>query len=150
LQSLFRRDPVNRFVIVDNGDRFLAAVVSLQPVMVTATGRKMSYLVSCALNTPPTLSAITNANYSAFISGTDTIVVWGQTFMDSGGNSLVFQRSGYPDVVMSESSGSSFWDYSTGRINATLTGQLASGTWALTVHNACSPTPSNSRSVTVQ
>jgi hypothetical protein len=141
---------VNQFVIVDNGNGFLTAVTSPQAVLVTATGRKMSYLVSYPISTPPTLTAVTNASYAAAISPTDTIVVFGQGFTVSGGNSLVLQRSGYADVVLSETDGSYFWDYSTGQINASLGGMLASGTWALTAHSACSPTPSNSLSITVQ
>ena len=141
---------VNQFVIVDNGDGFLTLVTSPQPVMVTAIGRKMSYLVSCPLNTPPTLSVVTNSNYSTTIRATDTITAWGQGFTPAGGNSLVFRRSGSGDVVLNESSGSTFWDYSTGQINAPLGGQLAAGVWTLTVQNACSPTPSNSIMVTVQ
>jgi hypothetical protein len=34
---------VNQFVIVDNGQGFLTAVVSPQPVLVTAIGKKMHY-----------------------------------------------------------------------------------------------------------
>lgn len=37
---------VNRFVIVDNGHAFTTVVVSPQAVMVTATGKKMTYPVS--------------------------------------------------------------------------------------------------------
>ena len=47
---------VNRLVIVDNGHRFLTAVVSPQAVMVTAMGRKMTYLTVCPVNTPLVLA----------------------------------------------------------------------------------------------
>jgi hypothetical protein len=141
---------VNRFVIVDNGQEFLSAVVSPQPVFVTATGRKMSYLENCPATTTPVLTATTNTTGTVNISASGIIVVWGQGFTPSGGNSLVFQRPGYQDVVLSESGGGSFWDYSNIQINASLGGLLASGKWNLTVHSACSGSPSNSLSVAIQ
>jgi hypothetical protein len=103
----------------------------------------------CVLNATPVLTAVTNSSYSATLSGTGTISVWGQGFSESGGNSLVFQRSGFQDVVFSETDGFYFWDYTPGQINASLGGLLASGAWTLTVHSACSATPSNSLSVTI-
>lgn len=141
---------VNSFVIVDNGQAFLTAVVSPQPVLVTATGRKMTYLESCAATAAPVLAAVTNTTGTGNISASGIIVVWGQGFTPSGGNSLQFQRSGFQDVVLNESSGGYFWDYSSGQINAALGGLLASGTWTLTVHSACSGSPSNTLSVTTQ
>jgi hypothetical protein len=141
---------VNRFVIVDNGQGFLTAVVSPQAVLVTATGKKMTYLESCPAAGAPVLTAATNATETANILASGIIVAWGQGFTPSGGNSLVFQRSGYQDVVLSESAGTYFWDYASGQINAALGGLLASGTWTLTVHSACSGSPSNSLSVTIQ
>jgi hypothetical protein len=141
---------VNRLVIVDNGQGFLTAVVSPQAVLVTAVGKKMTYLVNCPSTTAPVLTAATDTSGSSNVSGSGTIEVWGQGFTPSGGNSLVFQRSGYPDVVMSESSGGYFWDYSAGQVNASLGGLLAAGTWTLTVHSACSGSPSNALSVTIR
>jgi len=140
---------VNRLVIVDNGQSFLTAVVSTQPVMVTATGRKMSYLSGCPLDTAPSLSAVSDLNNGTTLSSKGTIVVWGQGFTPSGGNVLVFQRPGYQDVVYSETSGTYFWDYAGGQINAALGGLLAPGSWTLTVHSACSAAPSNGLQVTV-
>lgn len=140
---------VNRIQIVDNGQSFLTAVVSPQPVMVTAVGRKMSYLAGCPLDTAPVLSAVTDISSAPTISGKGTIAVWGQGFTPSGGNALVFQRSGYQDVVLNETSGAYFWDYASGQINAALGSLLAPGTWTLTVHSACSASPSNSIPVTV-
>lgn len=140
---------VNQFVIVDNGHGFLTTVVSPQPVMVTAIGHKMSYLEGCPLDTAPVLAAVTDSNYNATLSGKGTISVWGQGFTSSGGNTLVFQRAGYTDAVFSETNGSSFWDFSPTQINASLGGLLAPGAWNLTVHSACSATPSNSISVTI-
>jgi hypothetical protein len=141
---------VNRFVITDNGQTFLTAVVSPQAVLVTATGKKMTNLASCPVNTPPVLAAATDVNNTGNIAAGGTIVVWGQGFTPSGGNSLVFQRAGAPDVVLSESSGALFWDYSAGQINATLGGALTPGTWTLTAHSACSGSPSNTLSVPIR
>lgn len=141
---------VNRFVITDNGQAFLTAVVSPQAVLVTATGKKMAYLASCPVNTAPLLAAVTDSKSAGAITAGGTIVVWGQGFTPSGGNSLVFQRTGFPDVVLSEASGSSFWDYSASQINAAIDGALAPGTWTLTVHSACSGSPSNGLSVTIR
>jgi hypothetical protein len=139
---------VNRFVIVDNGQAFTTVVVSPQAVMVTATGKKMTYLAMCPANAAPVLTAATDLDGSGNVSASGTIVVWGQGFTPSGGNSLVFQRPGVSDVVLSESNGSYFWDYSTGQINASLRG-LAPGTWTLSAHSACSASPSNTLSVTI-
>jgi len=140
---------VNQLVIVDNGQSFMTAVVSPQPVLVTATGRKMSYVAGCALDTVPMLAAVTDINNAPTLSAKGTLAVWGQGFTPAGGNALVFQRSGYPDVVLTETTGSYFWDYSSGQINAALSGLLAPGAWNLTVHSACSATPSNTLSVTI-
>ena len=141
---------VNRLVIVDNGHTFLTAVVSPQAVMVTAMGRKMTYLTVCPVNTPPVLAAATDPDSTGGIAAFGTLVVWGQGFTPAGGNSLVFQRSGYSDVIFSESSARYFWDYSTGQINASLGGLLAPGIWTLTVRSACAASPSNALSVTIQ
>jgi hypothetical protein len=103
----------------------------------------------CVLNATPVLTAVTDSSYGATVSGTSTILVWGQGFSQAGGNSLVFQRSGYQDVVFSETDGLYFWDFTPGQINASLGGLLASGTWTVVVHSACSTTPSNSLSVTI-
>lgn len=103
----------------------------------------------CAQDTAPVLTAVTNSSYGATLSGNSTISIWGQGFTQSGGNTLVFQRSGSQNVVFSETDGLYFWDFAIGQINASLGGQLASGTWTLTVQSACSTTPSNSLSVTI-
>jgi hypothetical protein len=140
---------VNRFVIVDNGQGFLTVVASPQAVMVTATGKKMAYLPSCPVSTAPVLTAATNADDGGSITTSGTIAVTGQGFTPSGGNALVFQRPGVSDIVLSESSNGYFWDYSSGQINASLRG-MAAGKWTLTVHSACSASPSNALSVTIQ
>jgi hypothetical protein len=140
---------VNQFVVVDNGQGFLTAVTSPQAVLVTATARKMSYLASCPVNTPPVVAAGTDIAGGSTVSARGTIIVWGQGFTPSGGNSLVFKRSGFADIVRSETSGGSFWDYSSGQINASLDGLPAPGLWTLTVHSACSGTPSNDFSVNI-
>jgi len=103
----------------------------------------------CVVDAVPVLTSVTNNSYGATLSGTGTILVWGQGFTESGGNSLVFQRAGYQNVVLSETDGLYFWDYTTGQINASLGRLLAAGTWTLTVHSTCSATPSNSLSVTI-
>jgi hypothetical protein len=103
----------------------------------------------CLADAAPVLSAVTNNSYGATLSGNGTILVWGQGFAQSGGNTLVFQGSGTQDVVFSETDGLYFWDFLPGQINASLGGLLAPGSWTLTVHSACSTTPSNSLSVTV-
>ena len=104
---------------------------------------------SCPQATAPVLEAATNDSYGATLSGTGTILVWGQGFAPSGGNTLVFQRSGSQNVVFSETDGLYFWDFAAGQINASLGGLVAPGSWTLTVDSACSTTPSNSLSVTI-
>jgi hypothetical protein len=104
----------------------------------------------CVQDTAPVLAAVTDSNYGTTPSANGTIVVWGQGFSQSGGNTVVFQRSGYQDVAYSENDGLYYWDNATDQINASLGGLLASGTWTAMVHSACSTTPSNSVSVTIE
>ena len=104
---------------------------------------------SCSQGTVPVLAAVTNNSYGPTLSGTGTILVWGQGFAPAGGNTLVFQRSGYPNIAFSETDGLYFWDFAAGQINASLGGLLASGSWTLTVQSPCSTTPSNNLSVTI-
>jgi len=141
---------VNRLVVVDNGQGFLTVVVSPQPVMVTATGKKMAYMASCPANNPPVLFNATDSGNSTDLTAGSTIVVLGRDFTPSGGNSLVFQRAGSSDVVLSASGGSWFQDDSSSVITAFLGGRVRPGTWNLTVHSACSPSPSNALSVTIR
>lgn len=141
---------VNRFVISDNGQSILTAVVSPQAVLVTATGRKMAYLATCPVNNAPVLATVTDLDGTGNISASGTIVVWGQGFTPSGGNTLVFERTGSATVMLSESGSTYYWDYSTGQINAFLGNLLAKGTWNLTVHSACSAAPSNAIPITIK
>jgi hypothetical protein len=104
----------------------------------------------CVQDTAPVLAAVTDSNYGTTPSANGTIVVWGQGFSQSGGNTLLFQRSGYQDVEYSENDGLYYWDNAADQINASLGGLLASGTWTAIVHSACSATPSNSVSVTIE
>ena len=78
------------------------------------------------------------------------VLVWGQGFSQSGGNTLLFQRSGYQDVAFTEGDGLYYWDLDPGQINASLGGLLVPGPWTLTVQSACSSTPSNSLSVAIE
>src|SRR5580704_9479936 len=103
----------------------------------------------CLADAAPVLSAVTSNSYGATLSGNGTILVWGQGFAQSGGNTLVFQGSGSQNVVFGETKGLYFWDLAPDQINASLGGLLAPGPWTLTVHSACSTTPSNSLSVTI-
>ncbi len=104
----------------------------------------------CVQDAAPVLSAVTDSNYGTALSAGATIIVWGQGFSQSGGNTLVFQRSGSPDVAFTENDGLYYWDLSADQINASLGGLLASGSWTVTVHSACSSTPSNNLSVTIE
>jgi hypothetical protein len=104
----------------------------------------------CLQDAAPVLAAVTDSNYGPMLSANGTIVVWGQGFSQSGGNTLVFQRSGYQDVAFTENDGLYYWDQAPDQINASLGGLLASGPWTVTVHSACSTTPSNSLSVTIE
>ena len=104
---------------------------------------------SCSQATVPVLAAVTNSSYGTTLSGTGTILVWGQGFSPAGGNTLVFQRSGSQNVAFSETDGLYFWDFAAGQINASLGRLVASGSWTLTVQSPCSATPSNSLSVTI-
>jgi hypothetical protein len=104
----------------------------------------------CLQDTAPVLAAVTDGNYGATLSANGTIVVWGQGFSQSGGNTLVFQRSGYQDVAFTENDGLYYWDLAADQINASLGGLVTSGPWTVTVHSACSGTPSNSLSIIIE
>ncbi len=117
-----------------------------QPIHGVVTSPK----AGCQQDTAPVLAAATDSNEAAMPSSNGTIVVWGQGFSQSGGNTLVFQRSGYQDVAFNETDGLYYWDLAAGQINASLGGQLAPGPWTLTVHSACSSTPSNTLALTIE
>ncbi len=103
----------------------------------------------CQQDTAPVLAGVTDSNYGPMLSGSATILVWGQSFSQTGGNTLIFQRAGYQDVAFNETDGLYYWDLAPDQINASLGGQLAPGTWTLTVHSPCSTTNSNSLSVII-
>jgi hypothetical protein len=104
----------------------------------------------CLQDIAPVLAAVTDSNYGAMPSANGIVLVWGQGFSQSGGNTLLFQRSGYQDVAFTEGDGLYYWDLDPGQINASLGGLLVPGPWTLTVQSACSSTPSNSLSVAIE
>ncbi|MCX6618374.1 MAG: Ig domain-containing protein [Acidobacteria bacterium] len=98
----------------------------------------------------PLVNAATNGAYESTVHTNDWIIVWGNGFSVTGGNSLQFTRPGYNDVWMAEGQTSyGFWDQSYRQINAELGGRLAAGTWTLYVWNGYSPNPSAAFTVTI-
>jgi len=97
----------------------------------------------------PTISAVTDNEYSANIGQYDYLVVWGDGFSRFGGNTLQFVRSGYSDVWMWINDGYFFWERSYNQINAYLAGRLAPGTWSLYVRNGYPSGPAGPFPVTI-
>jgi hypothetical protein len=98
----------------------------------------------------PTISSATDQNYESTINTFDTIIVWGNGFSLTGGNTLQFTRPGYADVWMYQGDGHYFWDLSYRQINASLDGRLAPGAWTLYLRNGYGPNnPSAAFPVTI-
>jgi hypothetical protein len=104
---------------------------------------------SVSIGLGPIVQAVSDANYSSYITSNSTIIVWGRGFSKEGGNTLQFTRPGYADVWMYEGDGHYYWNGSVWQINASLDGRLAPGTWTLYVRNGYSGTPSSPYIVTV-
>lgn len=77
------------------------------------------------------------------------MIVWGNGFSITGGNTLALKRSGYADVWYYETDGLYYWDYGYYQINAALGGRAAAGTWTLYVRNPYDGTPSAGFQVTL-
>lgn len=131
-----------------------AAFYALGTQTVTFTGTNLASssqnaTASVTIGPGPTVSAVTDQNLSSTINANDTIVVWGNGFSLTGGNTIQLTRSGYPDVWMYEGDGYYFWDESHTQINASLAGRAAPGQWSLYVRNYWSGTPSAAYTLTV-
>jgi hypothetical protein len=131
-----------------------AAFYTLGSQSVTFTGNNL-YSTSryatanFSIGLGPTVNAVTDQNYSYTINRYDTIVVWGNGFSLTGGNTIQLVRAGYSDVWMYEGDGHYFWDDSHTQINASLDGRAAAGQWTLYVRNYWSGTPSAAYSLTI-
>jgi hypothetical protein len=78
---------------------------------------------------PSVINAITASDYTYNIHTNSTIVVWGNGYSKTGGNTIQLTRSGYGDVWLYETDGYYYWDQSYYQINASLNGRAAAGTW---------------------
>jgi hypothetical protein len=86
----------------------------------------------------PAVAAVTDGSYSANVSATGTMIVWGSGFSATGGNSIHLTRAGSGETVtLNIGGGTYFWDLSPYQINARLPAGTAAGQWTLTVQNAC-------------
>jgi hypothetical protein len=116
-----------------------------QSVVITGTsvgGTQETASAVVTIGVAPIVNAVTNQNYSYTIGSNDTMIVFGNGFSLSGGNTLQLTRSGYPDVWFYDGDGYDFWDQSNFQINAALNGRAAPGVWNLYVRNNYSGTPS--------
>jgi hypothetical protein len=123
-----------------------------QTVTITGTsagGTQQTASATVTIGSGPIVNAVTNQNYSYTIGSNDTMIVWGNGFSLSGGNTLQLTRSGYPDVWFYEGDGYYFWDQSNFQVNASLNGRAAPGVWNLYVRNNYSGTPSAAYQVTI-
>jgi 2',3'-cyclic-nucleotide 2'-phosphodiesterase (5'-nucleotidase family) len=94
----------------------------------------------CAGAAAPAIAAVTNLNYGSSVSAPGTVVIWGSGFSPSGGNAVTLNGAGgLVGVSLNLAAGNYFWDLSPGQINAAIPQNL-SGTWVLTVRNACGAT----------
>jgi len=120
---------------------------------VTLTGFNGSQSATASASIPvylnPVVNAATNQDYQSTIHANDWIIVWGNGFSVTGGNSLQFTRPGYDDVWWYDGCGYGFWDLSYWQINAQVAGRLAAGTWTLYVRNGYSSNPSAEFTVTI-
>ncbi|HSB13571.1 MAG TPA: hypothetical protein VLE22_03880 [Bryobacteraceae bacterium] len=105
-------------------------------------GSPQNASASVTIGLGPIVNAATDQNYTYTINAYDTIIVWGNGFSLTGGNTIQLTRAGYPDVWMYNGDGHYFWDHSHFQINASLDGRAATGQWTLYVRNGYSGTPS--------
>lgn len=123
-----------------------------QTVTITGTsvgGTQQTASTTVTIGDGPIVNAVTNQNNSYQIGSNDTMIVWGNGFSLSGGNTLQLTRAGYDDVWFYDGDGYYFWDQSNFQINASLNGRAAPGVWNLYIRNGYSGTPSAAYQVTI-
>lgn len=124
----------------------------LQTVTITgasAGGTPQTASATVTIGGGPIVNATTNQNYSYDIGSNDTIIIWGNGFSLSGGNTVQLTRDGYADVWLYDGNGYYFWDQSTFQIHASLNGRAAPGLWTLYVRNGYSGAPSAAYRITI-
>lgn len=131
-----------------------AAFYSTGFQMVTITGasiRGTEQIASAAvtIEAAPIVTAVMNQNNSYKIGANDTIILWGNGFSLSGGNTVQLSRDGYGDVWLYDGHGDYFWDQSNVQIAASLNGRAAPGVWNLYVRNGYSGTSSKAYQITI-
>ncbi len=132
LSALSPTDIVGRCAYSD-----AAAFYTLGAQTVTFTGTNLASssqnaTASVTIGLGPTVSAVTDQDFSYTINANDTIVVWGNGFSLTGGNTIQLTRSGYPDIWMYEGDGHYFWDESHTQMNAELEGRARQASGACT------------------
>jgi hypothetical protein len=98
--------------------------------------------VDVTIGNAPVITAVTNSDYTSNITQYSVIIVWGQGFSVTGGNTIQLTRAGFPDVWLYETDGAYYWDDSHTQINAALNAWAAPGQWTAVVRNGYTGTPS--------
>jgi hypothetical protein len=90
----------------------------------------------------PAVTAVTNSSYSANLSASGTIIVWGTGFSSGGGNSIRLTPSAgiLPPLNLGATTGGYFWNLSGDQINASLPSGVPAGQWLVSVTNSCGAT----------
>jgi hypothetical protein len=113
-------------------------------------GTPASASATVNIGSGPIVNAVTNFDSGSTIYANGGIIVWGNGFSRTGGNSIQLTRPGYGDVWLYAGDGDpNYWDQSHFQINAGLQGRAAPGQWTLYVRNGYSGTPSPGYNLTI-
>jgi ribonuclease Z len=96
----------------------------------------------------PDISAVTDSNSGRNIASNGSIIVSGNGFTASGGNSIQLIRDGYDTVTLDENDGLDFSDQSSNQVSAALGGRVTPGDWDVVVRNICG-TPTRQFQITI-
>ena len=103
---------------------------------------------SVTIGPAPTIAAVTNQNYTTPIHTTDWVVLWGNGFSGTGGNTVTLSN-GTSTYTFNESDGLGFWDQSYTQVNAQLGGRVPAGTWTVKISNGWSSQSSAGFQITI-
>jgi len=112
-------------------------------------GGSQNAYATVTIGSAPIVNAVTDWSYAPTIHANSGIIVWGNGFSLTGGNTIQLTRPGYSDVWLYNGDGHYFWDKSHSQINAALDGRAAPGEWTVYVRNGYSGIPSAAYVITI-